>query len=88
MHAAVTLITGTSQHMKTITTISCTLELHHTIWIVWAYSHVDIDGQQGPSKYTRYHDAMAVWNRWTGLMDWTTGLEYWTGILEWNTGMA
>jgi len=49
---------------------------------------VDIDGQQGPSKYTRYHDAMAVWNRWTGLMDWTTGLEYWTGILEWNTGMA
>jgi len=57
-------------------TISCTLELHHTIWIVWVYSHVDIDGQQGPSKYTRYHDAMAVWNRWTGLMDWNTANVY------------
>jgi len=34
---------------------------------------VDIDGQQGPSKYTRYHDTMAAWNRWTGLMDWNTG---------------
>ena len=55
---------------------------------MWAYSHVDIDGRQGPSKYTRYHDAMAVWNRWTGLMDWNTGIEYWNGILEWNAGMA
>ena len=50
------------------------IHLHRTIWNVWAYSHVDIDGQQGPSKYTRYHDAMAVWNRWTGLMEWNAGM--------------
>jgi len=62
--------------MKTITTISCTLEVITSYNLnVWAYSHVDIDGQQGPSKYTRYHDAMAAWNRWTGLMDWNTGME-------------
>jgi len=42
---------------------------------VLAYSHVDIDGQQGPSEYTRYNDAMAAWNWWTGLMDWNTGME-------------
>ena len=24
---------------------------------------------------------------WTGLLDWTTGLEYWTGILDWTTGL-
>jgi len=29
----------------------------------------------------------AVWNQWTGILDWNTGLEYWTGILDWNTGM-
>ena len=22
----------------------------------------------------------AVWNRWTGLLDWNTGLEYWNGL--------
>jgi len=22
----------------------------------------------------------AVWNRWTGLLDWTTGLEYWNSL--------
>jgi len=22
----------------------------------------------------------AVWNRWTGLLDWTTGLEYWNDL--------
>ena len=24
---------------------------------------------------------------WTGLLDWTTGLEYWIGLLDWNTGL-
>ena len=24
---------------------------------------------------------------WTGLLDWTTGLDYWTGLLDWNTGL-
>jgi len=24
----------------------------------------------------------AVYNRWTGLLDWTTGLDYWTGLLD------
>ena len=22
----------------------------------------------------------AVWNQWTGLLDWNTGLEYWNGL--------
>ena len=25
---------------------------------------------------------------WTGLLDWTTGLDYWTGILDWTTGLS
>ena len=25
---------------------------------------------------------------WTGLLDWTTGLDYWTGLLDWNTGLT
>ena len=33
-------------------------------------------------------EAEAVWNWWTGLLDWNTGLDYWTGILDWNTEMA
>ena len=28
-----------------------------------------------------------VYNRWTGLLDWTTGLDYWTGLLDWTTGL-
>jgi len=32
-----------------------------------------------PSVET-YKSATAVWNRWTGLLDWTTGLEYWNGL--------
>ena len=27
------------------------------------------------------------YNRWTGLLDWTTGLDYWTGLLDWTAGM-
>ena len=29
----------------------------------------------------------AVNYHWTGLLDWTTGMEYWNGLLEWTTGM-
>ena len=25
---------------------------------------------------------------WTGLLDWTTGLDYWTGLLDWTTGLT
>ena len=25
---------------------------------------------------------MAVTIQWTGLLDWTTGLDYWTGLLD------
>ena len=28
-----------------------------------------------------------VTNHWTGLLDWTTGLDYWTGLLDWTTGL-
>ena len=24
--------------------------------------------------------SLAVWNRWTGLLDWNTGLEHWNGL--------
>ena len=25
---------------------------------------------------------------WTGLLDWTTELDYWTGLLDWTTGLT
>ena len=25
-----------------------------------------------------------VCNRWTGELDWSTGLEHWTGVLDWT----
>jgi len=25
------------------------------------------------------------YNRWTGLLDWTAGLDYWTGLLDWTS---
>ena len=30
---------------------------------------------------------MTVFIRWTGPLDWTTGLDYWTGLLDWTTGL-
>ena len=30
----------------------------------------------------------AVTIQWTGLLDWTTGLDYWTGLLDWTTGLT
>ena len=30
----------------------------------------------------------AVNNQWTGLLEWTTGMDYWNGLLEWTTGMT
>ena len=24
---------------------------------------------------------------WTGLLDWTGGLDYWTGLMDWITGL-
>ncbi len=26
---------------------------------------------------------LACLNQWTGLLDWTTRLDYWTGLLDW-----
>ena len=31
------------------------------------------------SKQLEWKYFLAVWNRWTGLLDWNTGLEYWNG---------
>ena len=30
---------------------------------------------------------LGVCIHWTGLLDWTTGLDYWTGLLDWTTGL-
>ena len=29
-----------------------------------------------------YDSSKAVTIQWTGLLDWTTGLDYWTGLLD------
>ena len=29
----------------------------------------------------------AVTNHWTGLVQWTTGMDYWNGLLEWTIGI-
>ena len=26
-----------------------------------------------------------VYNQWTGLVDWTSGLDWWTGPVDWTT---
>ena len=31
---------------------------------------------------------MGGYNHWTGLLDWTTGLDYWTRLLDWTTGLT
>jgi len=38
--------------------------------------------QENPFLVVQHHldCLMAVWNRWTGLLDWTTGLEYWNNL--------
>ena len=28
-----------------------------------------------------------VYIRWTGSLDWITGLDHWTGLLDWTTGL-
>ena len=28
-----------------------------------------------------------VYNHWTGLVDWTGGLDWWTGLVDWWTGL-
>jgi len=34
------------------------------------------------------NDLTGVSIHWTGLLEWTTGLDYWTGLLDWTTGLA
>ena len=31
---------------------------------------------------------MAVYNHWTGLVDWTGGLDWWTGLVDWTGGLT
>ena len=33
---------------------------------------------KGEDKFNKRHLVMAVYNRWTGTVDWTSGLDYWT----------
>ena len=33
----------------------------------------------------KFNTAVSI--HWTGLLDWTTGLDYWTGLLDWTTGL-
>ena len=30
----------------------------------------------------------AVYNHWTGLVDWTGGLDWWTGLVDWTGGLT
>ena len=30
---------------------------------------------------------MVVYNQWTGLVDWTGGLDWWTGLVDWTGGL-
>ena len=29
----------------------------------------------------------AVYNHWTGVVDWTGGLDWWTGLVDWTGGL-
>ena len=40
-----------------------------------------------PACCTKSNLPMGVTIHWTGLLDWTTGLDYWTGLLDWTTGL-
>ena len=31
---------------------------------------------------------MAIYNHWTGLLDWTGGLDWWTGLVDWTGGLT
>ena len=30
----------------------------------------------------------AIYNHWTGLVDWTGGLDWWTGLVDWTGGLT
>ena len=49
----------------------------------------DIYPQKAPpaSRLPHRVAVAAVIIQWTGLLDWTTGLDYWTGLLDWITGL-
>ena len=32
-------------------------------------------------------DRPVVYNHWTGLVDWTSGLDWWTGLVDWTGGL-
>ena len=48
--------------------------------ILWV--HLAEGGGGGGRGSTCPLSGMVVSNCWTGLLDWTTGLDYWTGLLD------
>ena len=43
-----------------------------------------------PAVSTRQYPSSprAVYNHWTGLVDWTGGLDWWTGLVDWTGGVT
>jgi len=43
-----------------------------------------------PAVSTRQYppSPRAVYNHWTGLVDWTGGLDWWTGLVDWTGGVT
>ena len=39
-------------------------------------------------RYVTIYTGLGVCIHWTGLLDWTTGLDYWTELLDWTTGLT
>ena len=35
----------------------------------------------------KYSLGEVVYNHWTGLVDWTGGLDWWTGLVDWTGGL-
>ena len=45
----------------------------------------------GPGRVTfgvRGQKRTAVYNHWTGLVDWTSELDWWTGLVDWTGGLT
>ena len=59
-----------------VTSVSCLNALHHQVQEVpLAVLH----SKELMANFSVEH-LTAVYNRWTGLVDWTSGLDYWTHL--------